>query len=80
MRRKVSTIIDESLFLRAKVEAARQGRPWSALLEEALLRYFQEPRAGARGRLSVASTWGAVAVSPEVLHQVMDDEDGWLDA
>jgi hypothetical protein len=80
MRRKVSTIIDEALFLRAKVEAARQGRPWSALLEEALRRYFQEPQGGADSRLTVASTWGAVAVSPQVLRRLMEDEDGWLDS
>jgi hypothetical protein len=80
MRRKVSTIIDESLFLRAKVEAAHQGRPWSALLEEALLQYLQKPGASADARPTVASAWGAVVVSPEVLRRVMDDEDGWLDA
>lgn len=80
MRRKVSTILDESLFIRAKVEAARQGRPWSALLEEALSRYLEQPGAGSTDRQTVAATWGAFPVTPDILREVMDDEDGWLDA
>ncbi len=80
MRRKVSTILDEALFLRAKVEAARQGRPWSALLEDALLNYLEQPGARHPAGRTVASTWGAVVVSPDVLRRVMEDEDGWLDA
>jgi hypothetical protein len=80
MRRKVSTIIDEALFRRAKVEAARQGRPWNALLEDALRRYFDAAHPGADTRPTVAATWGAMAAPPDVVRQVMEEDDGWLDA
>jgi hypothetical protein len=76
----VSTIIDEAVFRRAKVEAARQGRPWSALLEDALLRYFENEGRPAECRRSVSATWGAISATPEFIREVMEDEDGWLDA
>ncbi len=76
----MSTIIDEAVFRRAKVEAARQGRPWSALLEDALLRYFENEGRPAEGRRSVSATWGALSAAPEFIREVMEDQDGWLDA
>lgn len=76
----MSTIIDAALFRRAKVEAARQGRPWNALLEDALLRYFENADRPADGGRSVAATWGAVPAAPASIRELMEDEDGWLDA
>jgi hypothetical protein len=80
MRKKVSTIMDASLFQRAKVEAARQGKPMSAILEEALEAYLT-PVAGPmpEGRSLVDASWGAFSASPEVIRAVMEDENGWLD-
>jgi hypothetical protein len=78
MRRKVSTILDEAVFRRAKLEAARQGRPISEIFEEALGRYLAAAGTGSVPR-SVAETWSAMAVSPEVLRGILDEDD-WIDA
>jgi hypothetical protein len=75
MRRKVSTIMDESLFRRAKLEAARQGRPMSALLEEALERYFSGPKGAEPTHLSVAESWGAMALPADVVREIMEEDD-----
>ena len=76
MRKKVSTIMDASLFHRAKLEAARQGRPLSAILEDALERYFGNALAVQRTHMTVSESWGAMAVPPEVVQEIMEsDED-----
>ncbi len=75
MKRKVSTIMEESLFRRAKLEAARQGRPLSAILEEALGRYFEQPPSRPPGYRSVDETWGALSASPELVRYVMEEEE-----
>ena len=43
MKKKVSTVMEESLFQRAKIEAARQRRPLALILEDALLGYLSSP-------------------------------------
>jgi hypothetical protein len=75
MRRKVSTIMDESLFRRAKLESARQGRPMSALLEEALERYFSGPKAAEPRHQSVAESWGAMALPADVVREIMEEDN-----
>jgi hypothetical protein len=76
MRKKVSTIMEASLFHRAKLEAVRQGRPMSAILEDALERYFSSAKAVQRTHMTVAESWGAMALPPEVLREIMEsDED-----
>ena len=81
MRRKVSTIMDDALFRRAKVEAVRQNRPLSSILEEALTRYFAEqlPQRGPQYR-SVSETWGAMAAPPELIREIMEDEDEYFES
>ncbi len=80
MKQKVSTIMDESLFRRVKLEAVRQGRTLSAILEEALGAYLSGTR-GSRppSGSSVEASWGAMAAPPELIRAIMEDEDDWLD-
>jgi hypothetical protein len=76
MRRKVSTIMDASLFQRAKLEAAHRGKPLSAIIQEALNRYLAGPAAAGQRHMTVAESWGAMAVPPEVFREIMEsDED-----
>ena len=73
--------MEESLFRRAKLEAARQGRPLAAILEEALDAYlFQKGGSRLPRGSSVEATWGAMAAPPELVRAIMEDEDDWLDA
>jgi hypothetical protein len=80
VKKKVSTILEASLFRRAKLEAARQGRPLSALLEAALERYLAAPNATEAEHLTVDEVWGAMAVPPDALREIMegDDDDLYL--
>ena len=61
--------MEESLFRRAKLEAARQGRPMSAILEDALERYFSEREGRGAQAPEVAESWGAIALPPDVVRR-----------
>lgn len=81
MKRKVSTIMEESLFRRVKLEAARQGRPLAAILEEALRRYFSGEGTAAAPKTSlVDASWGAFSLPPDLIREIMEDEDDWLES
>jgi hypothetical protein len=79
MRRKVSTIMEESLFRRSKLAAAAEGRALSSLIEDALRRYLDGPPDVPATCRSVDETWGAMAAPPELVRQVLEDEDEYVD-
>lgn len=73
--------MEETLFRRAKLEAARQGRPMSAILDDALRRYFAGESPGVSPRVSlVEASWGVFALPPDVVREIMDDDDDWLES
>ena len=79
-RRKVSTLLDEHLFRRAKLESVRQGKQVSEILGEALERYL-----GATGsRLAtsgvVAESWGVLKLDRRKVERLISAEEGLLDA
>ena len=77
MKRKIGTIIDEDLMLKAKQIALSQKQSFSQLLEEALRTYLlkieQEQKKGQKN--IVQKTHGAMRVSPSVLNAIMEEED-----
>ena len=79
-RRKVSTLLDEHLFRRAKLESIRQRRQVSEILGEALERYLTEKS----GRLAttgvVAESWGVLKSTPAKIRRLLTDEGGLFDA
>jgi hypothetical protein len=77
-RRKVSTLLDDALYRRAKLEAVRQGKQVSEILGEALAAYLAE-RGGRSGAGVVAETWGSIRVDAPSVKQVMEEDD-WLGA
>ena len=80
MKKKVSTVMEESLFQRAKIEAARQRRPLAIILEDALTAYLSSPTAKPlQGGSSVEASWGVIDLPPDVFREIMEEEDGWLD-
>jgi hypothetical protein len=79
MNRKVSTVLDEALFRRAKLESARQGRPMSEIFGDALQQYLG-PRRPLDGQSAVADSWGALPLDAPSLRRLLEEEDGWLDA
>ena len=79
-RRKVSTILDDHLFRRAKLESIRRRKQVSEILGEALERYLAEtgnPRATTG---VVAETWGVLKLDRRKVDRLLDDEGGVLDA
>lgn len=73
--------MEESLFRRAKLEAARKGRTFSAVLENALERYFDGELSGSKPKTGlVDASWGVLPLPPEVVREIMEDEDDWLES
>jgi hypothetical protein len=80
VKKKVSTVMEESLFRRAKIEAVRQRRPLALILEDALLAYLSAPSGRAiRSGSRVDASYGVIDLPADVVREIMEEEDGWLD-
>ncbi|MBI4615914.1 MAG: hypothetical protein HY720_20015 [Planctomycetes bacterium] len=79
-RRKVSTVMDESLFRRVKLAAARQDRQISEVLAEAVEQYLSDKSEGSSKKGIVESSWGALSLDRRDVVRIMADEDGFLGA
>jgi ubiquinone biosynthesis protein UbiJ len=79
MRRKFSTLLDEDLYDRARLEARRQGKQIADVVGEALTEYLDERSALVGPAAVVAGSWGALRLSMERLRQVLEEEEGLLD-
>ena len=79
MRRKFSTLLDEHLYERARLEAGRQDKQIADVVGEALTEYLDEHAALGGPVEVVAGSWGALRLSGERVRQVLAEEDGLLD-
>lgn len=78
-RRKVSTVLDEHLFRRTKLEALKQNKHVSEIISEALEQYLvRNGNRPAKGSV-VAEGWGALKIDKRTLARLMSKEDSWLD-
>ena len=79
MRRKVSTLLDEALFRRAKLESARQGKQISEIVGEALEQYLS--RGGSRRGSAdlVTESWGVLTMRKSRVQRLLAEEEGLLD-
>jgi hypothetical protein len=81
MRRKVSTLLEDALYRQAKLESVRQGKQLSEIFGEAVAAYLDEHGGGPRPRVGVAlASFGALSLRPDLVRQVLEEEDGLLDA
>jgi hypothetical protein len=80
MRKKVSTLLDEALFRRARMEAVRQGKQFSEVVGEALEAYLSGKLKQTGESGAVAESWGALKTKPEVVRRILKEEDGLFDA
>jgi hypothetical protein len=79
LRRKVSTILDDALFRRAKLESVRQGKKINQIVAEALEAYLDKGGRHASAGV-VAESWGSVGLDKKRVRKLLLDEDGLLDA
>lgn len=79
MRRKFSTLLDESLYDRTRQEAIRQGRQISDVVGDALAKYLDSRMAAFGPKGVVAESWGVLALPARQLRELLDEEDGLLD-
>jgi len=79
MRKKVSTLLDEGLYRRAKLEAAVRGKQISEILGEALEKYLDEQSGPGRSLGVVEETWGSLPLPRKEIEEIMADE-GWIDS
>lgn len=79
MRKKISTLLDDALFRRVKLEAARQGKQISEIMGEALEAYVAETGKHSGARSVAAESFGAVPAPPEVVRAILEEEDSLLD-
>lgn len=68
-RRKVGTIFDDELYRALKVQAAREGRPISDVVAEAVTLYLGRTTPVDR---IVKETYGAFRVSDRAFRQIVD--------
>jgi hypothetical protein len=81
VKRKLGTVMEESLLWRAKQVAAREKKPSSALLEEALDAHLArlEETPGKRPGHVVEDTRGTLRVSKKIVNALLAEE-GFFEA
>jgi hypothetical protein len=79
-RRKVSTLLDEHLFRRAKLESVRRHKQVSEILGEALERYLAETGSRPTTTGVVAETWGVLKLDRRKVNRLITEEASLLDA
>lgn len=79
MRRKVSTLLDETLYRRAKLESVIRGKQISEIIGEALELYLDERGKADPGASVATDTWAALRLSASEVEKILADED-WLEA
>ena len=80
MRRKVSTLLEENLYRRVKVESSRQGKQISALIGEALELYLKQNNISERGLNVVSESWAILKMPESRVKRILVEEGDFLDA
>jgi hypothetical protein len=73
MRTKLGTSLKENLVVRAKVAAAREGRRFNDVVEDALEQYLARQRFHPRESL-VRATAGKYKVAKKVLRAIVEED------
>ncbi|MBI3962636.1 MAG: hypothetical protein HY335_07785 [Deinococcus sp.] len=80
IRRKVSTLLDDSLFRRTRLESVRQGKQISEVIGEALELYLSEKGSPQGAGGVVTQSWGVLSLDKEKVKALLVEEDGLLEA
>ncbi len=79
MRRKFSTLLEESLCDRTRSEAIRQGKPIADVVCDALAVYLDGNAATFGPQGVVAESWGVLAMPARQVRELLAEEGGLLD-
>jgi hypothetical protein len=79
MRQKISTVVDATLYRRAKLEAARSGLQIADVIEAALREHLGPAGPEEAGDSVVAATWASLAAPRRLVEQVLTEEEGLFD-
>jgi hypothetical protein len=79
MRRKFSTLLDESLYDRTRQEAIRQGKQIADIVCDALAVYLDSKAAAFGPEGVVAESWGVLALPAAQVRKLLEDEDELFD-
>ena len=79
MRRKFSTLLDESLYDRTRQEAIRQGKQIADVVGDALAVSLDSKTAAFGPKGVVAESWGILALPARQVRQLLQEEDELLD-
>lgn len=78
MKTKIGTVIDAGLLRQARSMAAREGKRFNQILEEALADHLKRRSAATRGGV-VARTAGSLKLSRRQVDRILREEPGILD-
>ena len=80
MRQKVSTLLDDSLIRRVKLQAVREGKQISEVLGDAVEAYLAGKGDVPDPRGAVAATWGLLKIDKKRVRRILEDEGGLFDS
>ena len=74
MKQKIGTVLDQRVVRRAKVYAAQRGKPFNAVVEEALRAWLDRGAAKSPAGSLIAQTAGNLAIDPAVLATLLRED------
>jgi len=80
MRRKVSTLLEDNLYRRIKVESSRQGKQISDIIGEALESYLNDGSKRGSSLNVVQESWAVLQAPPSLVKRILNEEDGLFDS
>lgn len=80
MKKKVSTIIDEALFRRTRVEALRQDVQISEVISEALEAYLDQKGSPRGPGGVVANSWAVIPLDLGQVNAILREEESYPEA
>jgi hypothetical protein len=79
MRKKVSTLLDEALFRRAKLESVRQRKQFSEIVGEALESYLSRAGSASTSSGVVSGSFGSIRLAKRSVKRIVMNEASILD-
>ncbi len=73
MKKKIGTVMEDSLLYGAKIAALEEGEPLNRILERALGEFLEKRKHPSEGAGIVRSTFGLITLEADGIEEVMDE-------